>query len=78
MDASVIYAANPDTVVRLHIDWQNRYVEELVRPLARGVIRDAVSQFGVEEVVSTKRAEMSEQIQIELSRIIINHMDDTS
>jgi regulator of protease activity HflC (stomatin/prohibitin superfamily) len=66
MDASVIYAADPEKVVRLHIDWQNRYVNELVRPLARGVIRDAVSQYGVEEVYSTKREEMTEQIHTDM------------
>jgi len=33
-----------------------------VRPLARGIIRDAVSQFGVEEVYSSKRLEMTSEI----------------
>jgi regulator of protease activity HflC (stomatin/prohibitin superfamily) len=59
VDASVIFGINPDTVIDLHITWQNRYVSDLVRPLARGVIRDAVSQFRVDEVYSTKRAEMT-------------------
>jgi regulator of protease activity HflC (stomatin/prohibitin superfamily) len=62
IDASVIYAVNPDEVVKVHIAWQDRYTMELVRPLARGVIRDAVSQFGVEEVVTTKRFELQQQI----------------
>jgi len=62
LDASVIYAIEPDDVVQLHIDWQKRYTDELVRPLARGIIRDAVSQFGVEEVYSTKRNELILQI----------------
>jgi regulator of protease activity HflC (stomatin/prohibitin superfamily) len=44
--------------VDLHITWQSRYAEELVRPLVRGVIRDAASQYGVEEIVSTKRGEL--------------------
>jgi regulator of protease activity HflC (stomatin/prohibitin superfamily) len=59
VDASVIYAIDPTQVVQVHIDWQSRYTDELVRPLARGVIRDVVSQYGVEGVVSTKRAEMT-------------------
>ncbi len=59
VDASVIFGINPETVIDLHITWQDRYVNELVRPLARGVIRDAVSQFRVDEVYSTKRAEMT-------------------
>jgi regulator of protease activity HflC (stomatin/prohibitin superfamily) len=60
VDASVIYAIDPSQVVDLHIEWQDRYTDELVRPLARGIIRDAVSQFGVEEVVTSKRFEMAQ------------------
>lgn len=59
IDASVIYYINQDKVVQVHIDWQNRYSEDLVRPLVRGVIRDAVSQFQVEEVYSTRRGELT-------------------
>ena len=66
VDASVIYAINPTKVVDLHITWQSRYAEELVRPLVRGVIRDAASQYGVEEIVSTKRGELEAFITKEL------------
>jgi regulator of protease activity HflC (stomatin/prohibitin superfamily) len=62
VDASVIFAIDPTKVVQVHIDWQNRYTNELVRPLARGVIRDVVSQYKVEEVVTTKRVEMTSLI----------------
>jgi len=67
IDASVIYQADPSQVVQLHIVWQNRYEDGFVRPEARGIIRDAVSQYGVEEVVSTKRAEIVQIISAELS-----------
>ena len=67
LDASVFYAVDPAKVIKVHIDWQNRYTQELLRPLARGVIRDAVSQFGVEEVVSTKRFELQQFITENLS-----------
>jgi regulator of protease activity HflC (stomatin/prohibitin superfamily) len=62
VDASVIYAVDPNEVVQVHIDWQDRYSEDLVRPQSRGVIRDAVSQFRVEEVVSSKRQVMADEI----------------
>jgi regulator of protease activity HflC (stomatin/prohibitin superfamily) len=58
IDASVIYQIDPNQVVNLHIIWQNRYEAGVVRALARGIIRDAASQYGVEEIVSSKRAEM--------------------
>jgi regulator of protease activity HflC (stomatin/prohibitin superfamily) len=57
IDASVIFSIDPTKVVQVHIQWQDRYVE-LIRAQARGIIRDVVSQYKVEEVVSTKRFEM--------------------
>jgi regulator of protease activity HflC (stomatin/prohibitin superfamily) len=62
IDASVIFEVDPLKVVPLHIAWQNRYREDLVRPQVRGVIRDAVSQFGVEEVVAAKRFDMTKYV----------------
>jgi regulator of protease activity HflC (stomatin/prohibitin superfamily) len=67
VDASVIYQINPDKVVSLHILWQNRYSDELVRAQSRGIIRDAVSQFGVEDVVTDKRFELVSYINDELN-----------
>jgi len=69
VDASVIFAVNPEQVIKVHILWQNRYEEELVRAQARSIIRDAVSQFNVNEVVSTKRFEMIDQISEEMSAV---------
>jgi len=66
IDASVIYAADPTQLIQLHITWQNRYEENVVRPVARAAIRNAVSQFGVEELVSTKRSELEQAIRDEI------------
>jgi regulator of protease activity HflC (stomatin/prohibitin superfamily) len=73
IDASVIYRIDPSKMVQLHIVWQNNYENGIVRPETRGIIRDAVSQYGVEEVVSTKRAEMVEIINEELSLTLANN-----
>lgn len=71
VDASVIYSIDPANIVDLHIAWQGRYQNELVRPLARGIIRSLASQYGVEEIVSSKRNEyvnkMSEEMAVKLS-----------
>jgi regulator of protease activity HflC (stomatin/prohibitin superfamily) len=67
IDASVIFSLQPSSVISVHIDWQTRYIDDLVRPFSRGVIRDAVSQFGVEEIVSTKRAELRDLIQVNMA-----------
>ena len=66
IDSSVIFSVDPTKVVNLHIAWQGRYEEEVVRPLARGIIRGAASQYGIEEIVSTKRLELEENITSEL------------
>lgn len=68
IDASVIYAIDPEKVVRLHIDWQDRFQDEVVRPLSRGIVRDLASQYGVEEIVSTNRIELELSISQELER----------
>ena len=68
VDASVIYSIDPNMVVELHINWQDRYQDEVVRPLARGIIRDIASQYGVEEIVSSKRTEMVTLITTELEK----------
>jgi regulator of protease activity HflC (stomatin/prohibitin superfamily) len=63
----VIYSIDPTKIIELHINWQERYENGLVRPATRNTIRDAVSQYGVEEIVSTKRAEMEDQITLGLA-----------
>jgi regulator of protease activity HflC (stomatin/prohibitin superfamily) len=66
IDASVIYSIDPAHLVNLHIAWQDRYEDLVVRPVVRSAIRDAVSQYGVEEIVSTKRAELEQTISDEI------------
>jgi regulator of protease activity HflC (stomatin/prohibitin superfamily) len=62
IDASVIYSIDPAQIIELHKTWQDRFQEGLVRPAARGVIRSVASQYGVEEIVSLRREEMTERI----------------
>jgi regulator of protease activity HflC (stomatin/prohibitin superfamily) len=62
IDASVIYSIDPDQVIQTHIEWQDRYTDDLVRPLSRGVIRDVVSQYGIEEIYSSRRGELTSEI----------------
>ena len=70
IDASVIFAIDPTKVVQLYSTWRFDYKDQLVRTQARGVIRDAASQYGVEEIVSSKRAEMELSIESQLSSIL--------
>lgn len=69
VDATVIYAINPARAVSLYTTWRGTFENGLVRPQARGIIRDMASQYGIEEIVSSKRAEMEQKITDELDRI---------
>ena len=62
IDASVIYAIDPAQIIKVHIDWQGRYQDELIRPQSRGIIRDVVSQYGIQDVISAERFNIVEQI----------------
>jgi len=67
IDASVIFAIDPAEIVNVHIRWQGRYIDELIRPQARGIIRDAASQFGVEELVTSQRDAFKEHMRSEMA-----------
>lgn len=72
VDASVIFSIDPTKVVKVHIDWQDRYVE-LIRAQVRGIIRDAVSQYSVDQVVSSKRFEMVEAVETNLRTKLVDN-----
>jgi len=67
VDASVIYAIDPDQVIQVHIEWQSRYATDFVRPVSRGLIRDAAAAYGVEEIVTSQREALIDGITQQLS-----------
>jgi regulator of protease activity HflC (stomatin/prohibitin superfamily) len=66
--ASVIFSIDPSQVVAQHIKWNGTYIDNLIRPVSRGLIRDAVSQFAIEEVYSTERVALSELIRVAMEQ----------
>jgi len=58
LDCSVIFRIDPGQIIRVHVDWQHRYIEEFVRPIVRGYVRTQVSQFTVKEVNSSARKDL--------------------
>jgi regulator of protease activity HflC (stomatin/prohibitin superfamily) len=58
LDVSVIYRIDSNDVIRVHIDLQDRYVEDYIRPVLRGIVRTEVSQFTADEVNSSKRKDL--------------------
>ncbi|MBP6298496.1 MAG: hypothetical protein KA401_04050 [Anaerolineae bacterium] len=66
LDITLIYRINPEQVNTVHERWQNRYEADLVRPLLRGFVRDAVSGFRAEAVYGESRAIVQEQIETDI------------
>ncbi|MEZ4868206.1 MAG: SPFH domain-containing protein [Caldilineaceae bacterium] len=58
LDVSIIFRIDPEQAVTIHIDWQSRYIEDLVRPVVRGYVRTQVSQFQAREVNSSARRDL--------------------
>jgi len=69
MDATIIFSVDPEQVNLVHVLWQERFVNDLVRPQVRGVIREQVAQFSVEEVYSTERDKLHGEIESKLQEI---------
>ncbi len=63
MDITVIFRVDPENVIKLHIDWQDRYERDFVRPSVRSVLRDGISKYTVNEVNSNKRAVFVEEFE---------------
>lgn len=63
LDVTVIYRINPDAINLVHVNWPDRrYQDELIRPLLRSVIRDAVSLFEIESIYG-ERSTIDSQIE---------------
>jgi prohibitin 2 len=58
IDCTVIFRLETEQAVRIHIDWQRRYIEDFIRPYVRGIVRTEVSQFTIDEVNSFKRRDL--------------------
>ncbi|MEZ4869002.1 MAG: prohibitin family protein [Caldilineaceae bacterium] len=66
LDCSVIFRIDLEQAVSVHIDWQDRYIHDFVRPVMRGFVRTHVSQFTVSEVNSSKRKDLEAALDREL------------
>jgi len=58
LSTSVIFRLDREQAVTVHVDWQNRYTQDFVRPVIRGYVRTQVSQFTVQEVNSNSRKDL--------------------
>src|SRR5258708_33997880 len=54
IDVTVLYRINADKANIVHLKWQNRYEEDFVRAPARPYIRDAISGYVVDDLLTAK------------------------
>ena len=50
VDISVIYALDPQKILDMHIHWQDRYEDNLVRPLSRSITRETISFYNINDL----------------------------
>ncbi|MBI2864913.1 MAG: prohibitin family protein [Chloroflexi bacterium] len=62
IDCSIIFQVDPEQIIRINIEWQQRYIQDFIRPLLRGVVRTQVSQYTVDEVNSSKRLDLERDV----------------
>lgn len=70
IDCTIIFQIDPEEAPRIYIEWQDRYILDLIRPTMRGIIRTYVSQYKVDEVNSSKRLDLENDLTSELERLL--------
>jgi regulator of protease activity HflC (stomatin/prohibitin superfamily) len=69
IDATVTYQVDETNVPALHVKWQSRFEDGLVRPQTRSIIYNVVAGYKVEEVYSTKREALQKVISDNLDKV---------
>ncbi|MCD6577976.1 prohibitin family protein [bacterium] len=62
VDLTLWFRLDTNRIIELHKTIGRDYEEKIIRPAIRSLIRNTVSQYGVMELYSTKRAEVQEVI----------------
>lgn len=70
-DSSVIFRLDSARAVSIYIDWQDRYIQDFVRPAIRGIIRTQVAAFAVDEVNSVHRQDLERSLQTEIAAVFL-------
>ena len=62
LDITVLYRIVRNDVNQIHLNWQNRYESDFIRPTVRAVARDVVSQFQAEAIYGLEREALGGRI----------------
>ena len=67
LDITVLYRIDRADVNQIHLNWQNRYEDDFIRPTVRAIARDVASQFEAEAIYGLEREALGGQIQERVS-----------
>lgn len=62
LDITALVRVDPQRLVLLHMFWQDRYIDDLLRPAVRAHTRTEVSKYTVDEVNSERREDVQRAI----------------
>jgi len=62
IDVTAMFRVLADMAVKLHINWQDRYVHDFIRPALRSFVRSQAARFNVDEINSEKRKAFEEAL----------------
>jgi len=66
MDASIRWRPTSDQLSLLHTTYGTEYYRKLVQPVLRSAVREVVGQYTPEELYASRRAELQEQIVLQV------------
>jgi len=66
LDLSLRFQPDPKQLAQLHVTSGRDFVNRVIRPISRAVIREVISRHTVEEVYTTSRARIQDEIRSQL------------
>ena len=72
LDISVLFGVDPAEANTVHVRWQNRYENDLVRPTVRGQAREVVSRFRAEDIFGEQRTAVEDS----LEQLLASRLDE--
>lgn len=63
LDVTIIYRISPSNANDVHVKWQDRYINGLIRPALRNQTRAALTKFRVEQIYGTEHDQLEQEIE---------------
>lgn len=67
ISATVIFRIDPEKIVQVHTLRGHGYLDNFIRVQTRGIIRGAVAEYSVEEIMTTHRQDLIADIEAEMA-----------